>query len=138
MAAAAMNDGGQDPIATVLVVEDEVLIRLATAEYLRECGYRVVEVASGDEAQAVLQAGLAVDVVFTDVMMPGAFNGFALARWVRDTHPEIRVILTSGVQRTAQDAQDLCESKEDFMDKPYVHSEVADRIKALLARATRG
>lgn len=122
---------------TVLVAEDEVLIRLAVAEYLRDCGYRVLEAASGLDAKAVLESGIAVDVLFSDVMMPGEMNGFALAQWVRANRPEIEVVLTSGVHRMAQDAAELC-GVIDFVNKPYKHEHVGERISALLAaRAAR-
>jgi CheY-like chemotaxis protein len=87
MGSAGSNKDNQADAPTVLVVEDEVLIRMATAEYLRGCGYRVVEVGSGDEAVAVLETDIRVDVVFTDVTMPGALNGFGLAQWVRRERP---------------------------------------------------
>lgn len=117
---------------TVLVVEDDILFRLATAEYLRECGYTVYEAGNVSEAQAVFGAGLQVDVVFSDVQMPGALDGFGLARWVRANHPAVPVILTSGVARLATDAADLCE-QAPFVEKPYDHGAIAQRIRALLA-----
>jgi len=94
---------------TILVVEDEVLIRLAVSDYLRDCGYRVVETGSGDEAVTILtKTDVRIDVVFTDVSMPGGLNGFGLAQWVRRERPDVRVILASGVTRTAEEARDLC------------------------------
>jgi CheY-like chemotaxis protein len=66
-------------IQTILVVEDEVLIRLPLAEYLRDCGYSVFEASNVAEAKAVLDADTPVDLVFSDVNMPGNENGFALA-----------------------------------------------------------
>jgi DNA-binding response OmpR family regulator len=133
MGSAGSNNDKQADAPTVLVVEDEVLIRMATAEYLRGCGYRVVEAGSGDEAVAVLETDIRVDVVFTDVTMPGTLNGFGLAQWVRRERPGVRVIVTSGVARTAQEAQDLC-AHGPLMEKPYDHSEVDRRIQALLRR----
>jgi CheY-like chemotaxis protein len=132
MGAAASNNDNQADAPSVLVVEDEVLIRMATADYLRGCGYRVVEAGSGDEAVAVLKTDIRVDVVFTDVSMPGTLNGFGLAQWVRVERPGVRVILTSGITRTAQEAQDLC-AHGPLMEKPYEHDEVDCRIRALLA-----
>jgi CheY-like chemotaxis protein len=82
---------------TVLVVEDEVLVRLAIAEYLRDCGYRVIEASSADEAILVLQQPeLTIDVVFTDIEMPGPMDGFGLAQWTRTNRPRARA---SGDQR---------------------------------------
>jgi CheY-like chemotaxis protein len=131
MAGRTSEDRADPP--TVLVVEDEVLIRMSTADYLRGCGYHIIEVGSGDEAVAVLKTDVRIDVVFTDVSMPGNLNGFGLAQWVRSERPGVRVILTSGVTRTAKEAQDLC-AHGPLVEKPYEHSEVDRRIQALLPR----
>jgi CheY-like chemotaxis protein len=117
---------------TVLIVEDEVLIRMAIADYLRDCGYRVVEAGNGNEAVAVLTADPAVDVVFSDVNLPGILNGFSLAQWVRRERPAVRIILTSGIAKSAREAHDLCE-EGPLMEKPYEHREVERRIRMLLA-----
>jgi DNA-binding response OmpR family regulator len=125
------------PAATILVVEDEVLIRLVIAEYLRECGYKVHEAAHAEEAMAVLQAPeVSVDIVFSDVMMPGPMDGFALARWIRDNHPGIDVMLTSGIDRSAEIAGTLCEAGP-LLEKPYQPHGVVDRIKQLMAKTRR-
>lgn len=130
---------GAPPGHTILVVEDDVLIRLVVAEYLRECGYRVHEAANADEAVAVLNTPeLTVDLVFSDVEMPrGSLDGFGLARWIRSNHPAVKVILTSGAARSADIAGDLCENGP-LMRKPYPTQHVVDRIKQLLAKAARG
>ena len=91
------------------MVKNEVLIRLPLAQYLRDCGYRVCEASDLAEAKAVLDADTAVDLVFTDVNMPGIENGFALASWIRQRHPETRVLLTSGITNATRKAEDLCE-----------------------------
>ena len=123
---------------TVLVVEDEVLIRLVIADYLRECGYRVHEAANADEALAVLEApNVAVDIVFSDVIMPGSMDGFGLARWIRANRPQVDVVLTSGIDRSAEIAGVLCEAGP-LLEKPYEPQSVVDRIKQLLARVGRG
>lgn len=118
---------------TVLVVEDEVLIRLVIAEYLRECGYRVIEAANVDEALLVLgKAELEIDVVFSDVEMPGSMDGFALAQWIRSNRPGIDVILAGSVGRAVQAASNLCDAK-DNVPKPYDPKSIHDRIRRLLA-----
>jgi DNA-binding response OmpR family regulator len=123
------------PPQTILVVEDEVLIRLVIAEYLRECGYRVHEAAHADEAIAVLESpDVKIDIVFSDVLMPGSMDGFGLARWVRANRPKIDVVLTSGIERSAEIAGMLCEAGP-LLEKPYEPQSVVDRIKILLARA---
>lgn len=129
------GNGGSHTL-TVLVVEDEVLIRLAVCDYLRDCGYRVLEASSGEEARAVFVAGEAVEVVFSDVNLAGEMNGFALAAWVRERYADVRVILTSGVARVAQEAGALC-AEGHFLPKPYSFEALADRIKTLLGAFDR-
>ena len=125
------------PSPTVLVVEDEVLIRLVIADYLRDCGYKVHEAVSGEEAIAILQAPeVSIDVVFSDVEMPGSMDGFALARWVRANKPGMEVILTSGIERSADIAATLCEAGP-LMTKPYSSQDVVDRLRQLAAKARR-
>jgi len=118
---------------TVLVVEDEILIRWVTAQHLRECGYRVVEAGSGDDAVEVLRrSAFAISVVFSDVMMPGSIDGFALAQWVRKHRPDIKVILTSGIAKAAA-ADALC-GEAPVVPKPYSTTELERRIRKLLAQ----
>jgi CheY-like chemotaxis protein len=127
----------QSDAATILVVEDEVLVRLVIAEYLRECGYKVHEAAHADEAIAVLQAPeVTVDIVFSDVIMPGTMDGFGLSQWVRDNRPGVEVILTSGIDRSADIAGMLCEAGP-LLEKPYEPHRVVDRIKQLIAKTQR-
>ena len=125
------------PFPTILVVEDEVLIRLVIADYLRDCGYKVHEAVSGEEAIAILQAPeVSIDVVFSDVEMPGSMDGFALARWVRANKPGMEIILTSGIERSADIAATLCEAGP-LMKKPYSSQDVVDRLRQLAAKAGR-
>jgi CheY-like chemotaxis protein len=120
---------------TILIVDDDVLVRLVIADYLRECGYKVCEAANADEAVAMLEAPeVSIDIVFSDVQMPGDMDGFGLARWIRANHPSVRVILTSGVDRSADIAATLCEAGP-LLEKPYSPESVVDRIRQLSARA---
>ncbi len=104
--------------ATILVVEDEVLVRHAVIEFLRDYDFHVLGAANGDEAVTVLSAGVAVDVVFSDVVMPGRLNGFALAQWIASNWPKVRVLLTSGYAGMEQRASDLAADVR-VLDKPY-------------------
>jgi DNA-binding response OmpR family regulator len=134
---AVPETGSEDEsIQTILVVEDEVLIRLPLAEYLRDCGYRVFEASNVAEAKAVLDADTPVDLVFSDVNMPGNENGFALAVWIRERHPNTKVILTSGIANAAEKAEGLCEDGP-LLAKPYSHDVVLQRIQSLLREAKR-
>jgi CheY-like chemotaxis protein len=122
------------PSSSILVVEDEVLVRLVIADYLRECGYRVYEAVNASEAVAMLQdPEVTVDIVFSDVQMSGGMDGFALSRWIRANKPDVQVILTSGVERSANIAATLCEAGP-LLEKPYPPQDVVDRIKQLVAK----
>lgn len=119
---------GRHP-TTVLVVEDETLIRLAAADYLRDCGYRVLETASAREARRLFAAGEPIDLVFSDIDLGRDIDGFVLARWIRQHHPHVRILLVSGVRR-AVGLEQL--SDGPFMTKPYSYVELAANIEALL------
>jgi len=137
MTASGIPGSKSPPQDTVLVVEDEVLVRHVIAQYLRDCGYKVIEASNADDAIVVLpQAELIVDVVFTDIEMPGTMDGFALAQWVRKSKPGIHVVLAGTVARAAQAAGDLCESGPT-LGKPYEPSAVSEHIRRLLAQANR-
>ncbi len=119
--------------ATVLVVEDEVLIRLVIAEYLRDCGYRVIEAVNADEAIVVLQQSNAqVDVIFSDIDMPGAMDGFGLAQWARANRADAEVILTGSIPRAVNAAAALC-NDNGHVQKPYEPQQVHERIRRLMA-----
>jgi CheY-like chemotaxis protein len=120
------------PPPTVLVVADEVLVRLAVSEYLRECGYNVIEASDAPQAIEVMTSGVIVDIAFSDIAMPGSLDGFGLAQWIRRERPDIKVVLTSGVARSAKAAGELCE-EGPMLAKPYKHADLERRIRALLA-----
>lgn len=114
---------------SVLVVEDEILVRLTIADHLRGAGYAIIEAANAAEAIAVFTSGEPVHIVFTDVQMPGAMDGLMLARWVREHHPGVQVLVTSG----KGDAAVSCGLSDGaFISKPYPLEAVATRIQSLL------
>ena len=113
---------------TVLVVEDEMLIRLAIADDLREAGFLVVEARNADEALDYLACCEPPDLVFTDVQMPGSVNGIELALRVAAAGPCTRLLITSAHRRPELAV------KFGFVPKPYVHSDVVSRIRAALAK----
>lgn len=80
----------------VMVVDDEVLIRLIAVDMLHDAGFRVVEACSADEAVTLLATDIECDLIFTDVNMPGAMDGLGLAAFVKETYPLVPVVLTSG------------------------------------------
>ena len=119
-------------VPTILVIDDEVLVRVVIAEYLRECGYRVLEAGIPQDAVTILNSQLKVDIVFTDLELPGHSSGLELARWVRKRHPDMRVILTSGLYSSAELAGELCEAGPPIV-KPYESDAVVQRIRGLTA-----
>jgi CheY-like chemotaxis protein len=135
-----VSDAGAGAVAvaeTVLVVEDDVLVRLVIAGYLRECGYRVLEAANADEAMRLLERDAArIDVVLTDVEMPGEMDGFALAQWLRRERPEVEVLMAGTPARAADAAGDLCE-QSPTMTRPDSPGAVLARIRRLLAMRRR-
>ncbi len=80
----------------ILIVEDEVLIRIMVSDELRDAGYEVIEAATADEAVEILQTALPFDLVFSDVRMPGSMDGLGLLACVRARFPALPVIITSG------------------------------------------
>jgi CheY-like chemotaxis protein len=121
---------------TVLLAEDEFLVRLALADHLRDCGWRVLEAGNSIEAQAILNAGEDVEVLFTDIQMPGGMDGIELAKWVHQNYPGVHLVLTSGVADVAVAATGLCEQASTFR-KPYEHHAVARRLKTLVSSEQR-
>ena len=117
---------------TILVVEDDVLIRMPIAQYLRDCGYRVIEAVNADEAMTVLlHRDTVVDIVFSDVEMPGAMDGFGLAKWIREHRPGTEIVLAGTVPRSVDAAKELCEAGP--LPKPYEAQAVHDHIRRLLS-----
>jgi CheY-like chemotaxis protein len=120
---------------TVLVVEDEFIVRMTIAEYLRDEGYDVIEAATADEALVVLEKRTDIDLVFSDVRMPGSIDGCELARQVRTRWPALPVILTSGYSEELLTARSLCE--DIVVPKPYRPQAIVTTIRAVLPAECR-
>ena len=103
----------------VLVVEDDALLREAVMQRLEAIGYAVIEAASGEAALALIEAGEPVDLVFSDVVMPGALSGYDLVRKLRDSHPDIAVLLTSGHVSEAYRDRVPPDPPVELLTKPY-------------------
>jgi len=112
-------------------VEDEPLVRMDMAECLRECGYRVHEAADAREAMTALRANVAVDLVLTDVALPGGMSGIELARWVARNRPNVNVVVASGACPEA--ARDCPDAR--FLPKPYSARELLGEVRLALADA---
>jgi DNA-binding NtrC family response regulator len=120
---------------TILLVEDDIVIRSPLAEYLRECGYHVLEANSAAEARRHLaDTGRSIDVVMADMEVDG--GGFALSAWIRQTYPGVAVLLAGSVEKATEKAGDLCEDGPPI-SKPYDHQLILDRIRRMMAARER-
>ena len=116
----------------ILIVEDEFLLRLDSAEVIESAGFEVIQAANADEAIAILTAGPDIHVVFTDIQMPGSMDGLKLARYVRNRWPPIKIVATSGRVRVEDD--DL-PAGSVFLPKPYCSAEVVAALRELTGTA---
>ncbi len=107
------------------------MVRMPIAEYLRDCGYNVVEASDACEAIAAMDAEDQVSLVFSDIRMPGKMDGLGLAEWVRSHHPDIPVLLTSGYNG-GRSLPATSGTASRFIEKPYSQNQVAQRIAVLL------
>jgi DNA-binding NtrC family response regulator len=124
---------GKPAAASILIVDGDVLSRHAIADYLRHCGYSVVEAAKVEEAFVALhEPTLTIDVILCEVTTSGTKSGFELASWVRANRPELEVKLAGGIGVAAQTAAELCESGPDLA-RPYDPQAVVDYVKRLRA-----
>lgn len=121
-------------ISCILLVEADVLVRNPLAEYLRDCGFRVLEASGAGEARRLLAEGTQpVDVVLADADAPGAF---ALARWIRESYPSLKLVMAGSPAIAAEKAGTLCDDGP-LLAKPYDTQIVLDRIRRLLAARDR-
>jgi DNA-binding response OmpR family regulator len=122
---------------TVLLLDAEIIVRMMLAEYLRECGYRVIEAATADEAKFVLEHGdFRIDVILVDIAAAGSSDGFTFAQWVRTHKAGLPIVLAGTADHASNAAGDLCEEGPMFK-KPYDHQLLLQRIRQLLAEHAR-
>ena len=114
----------------VLVVEDDSLLRMDAAQTIEEAGFRVLEADNADQAIVLLETRSEINVVFTDIQMPGSMDGFKLAKAIRDRWPPVKIIATSGYFLEMN--IDLPEGGF-FIPKPYDLQRVATMIREMTA-----
>jgi two-component system, response regulator PdtaR len=124
-----MNGTSIPPRPVVLLVEDELFVRMAAADALEDAGFEVIETANAQAAQEILSNRSDILVLFTDVKMPGPMDGLELAALVRRRWPHIRVVITSGHLKPESDA---LPDNAVFIAKPYGEKAPAVAIQALL------
>ncbi|HEX8300089.1 response regulator [Sphingomonas sp.] len=122
-------------VPSILIVDGDIISRHAIADYLRHCGYAVVEAANTDEAiLAIKEPSLSVDVILCDVGAIGTESAFGLATWVRQNRAELEVKMAGSLEGVVQTAAELCESGPQLA-RPYEPEAVVDYVKRL--RGTR-
>jgi CheY-like chemotaxis protein len=121
-----------DERAIVLVVDDEQRTRRLASRTLSELGYRVLEADNAAAAVQVLEDTPAVDLLFTDIVMPGAMDGRDLGHWARRHRPEVKVLLTSGFPQPTPGENDAGGDALPFLKKPYSNEELREAVRPLL------
>ena len=116
--------------AVVLVVEDDFLVRMGAVEIVLNAGYEVLEAGSADEAIQILTSRNDIELVFTDVQMPGTMDGLELARYIEIRWPNVNIIVTSG---TLVLQTNTLPPGAGFFAKPYVDDTVTDEIALMLS-----
>jgi len=112
---------------SVLIVEDELILSMAIADFLQMKGFQVIEAAHAGEAVSILTSR-PVDLVFTDVKMPGSMDGLELAQFIRANYPRVAIVITSGhISNSRRLSQE-----EVFVAKPYDFEQLCQLFEALL------
>ncbi len=119
-------------LGTILVVDDEIGLLGLAEDFLKSAGYRVFTAVRGSEALAILDTESDVDLLFSDVMMPGGMDGFELADQAQRKCPGLKVLLTSGFTKSAIAKGDQARLSADLLAKPYRSSEMLERIQNLM------
>jgi PAS domain S-box-containing protein len=127
--AAAPAAGGTE---TILVVEDDAAVQATVVEMLASLGYRVLKADHAEQALGVLRAGVACDLLFTDVVMPGPVKSTELARQARQLQPGIEVLFTSGYTQNAIIHSGRLDAGVQLLSKPYRREELARKVASLL------
>ncbi len=117
---------------TVLVVDDEPTVRMLVSEVLEDLGYRAIEAADGKAAMAVLQSAARLDLLVTDVGLPGGMNGRQVAEAARAARPDLKVLFITGYDENAALTQGHPAPGTYVLTKPFVLDDLASRIKLLL------
>jgi len=117
---------------TILIVDDEVELAVIAKSILEGLGYTVICAENGVSALQVLQENSAIDLVFSDVVMPGGVSGLDLAAIIDNEYPGLKILLTTGFAVEANNAMAGSESQYDMLRKPYRGMELAKRVRETL------
>jgi len=119
--------------AVVLVVEDNTIIRMGAVDLVLAAGYEALEACDADEAIRILEARSDIDLVFTDVQMPGTMDGIKLSHYIRNRWPPVKLIVASGAAILEESS---LPSGSRFFPKPYDEHAITDAMARLLASET--
>jgi CheY-like chemotaxis protein len=118
---------------TILVVEDEEAVRAAAVSMLDELGYRRIEAGDAQEAMDIIESGAQIDLVFSDVVMPGPLSARAFAERLRDVRPDLPILFTSGYTDNAIIHHGRLDEGVNLISKPYARAELAQRLAQMLS-----
>ncbi|MCP4270635.1 MAG: response regulator, partial [Gammaproteobacteria bacterium] len=122
---------------TILIVDDEEALLEITSSLLKSAGYKTITATSGIQASSILKSGEKIDLLFSDIIMPGKYDGFQLASKIHQEHPHLKILLTSGytMERENQIVSDdlfIASLAESIVNKPYDQSELTQAIRTTL------
>jgi CheY-like chemotaxis protein len=126
----AVPEGSRDE--TILVVEDDDDVRTYSVEILRELGYRVIEAHDGPSALRLLERQAHVDLLFTDVILPGGATGADVARGARALRPKLKVLFTTGYARDAIVHHGRLDPGVELITKPFTYADLAVKVRDVL------
>lgn len=132
----ARKSASRSKKTAILLVEADVLVRFALADYLRGCDLMVIEAGGADDARAVLLAGPRIDVLLSDAQLAGGGSGFVLAQWVRRHRPQTDIVLTASLASKAQAASDLA-ARDPACKPPSDAAGLVAKLNGLLAERKR-
>ncbi|HIG42856.1 MAG TPA: PAS domain S-box protein [Gammaproteobacteria bacterium] len=116
----------------ILVVEDEPRVRRVTLRDLRKLGYKTLGAENATMAKTIIESGEHIDLLFSDVLMPGEVDGYMLGRWTDENYPEIKVVLTSGYSKGKADVSSDKAHPFPMIRKPYATDKLAKIIRTTL------
>lgn len=119
---------------TILVVEDDPEVRAYSVEVLNELGYSVLQAASGPPALGILESNPGIDLLFTDIVLPGGMNGRQLADRAVAAQRSLKVLFTTGYARNAIVHNGRLDPEVDVIGKPFSYSALAAKIREVLDR----
>src|SRR5947209_15059160 len=120
---------GSTAVPNVLIVEDEMVLRMRAVDIVEDAGFRAVEAVNADQAMSILESRSDISLLFTDIQMPGSMDGLKLAHAVHERWPSIKIILVSGQVRPSE-AERPADSR--FVSKPLGVEEIIAQLQAMV------